>query len=345
MARVRAWVDSLSGWRRVGALWGGGFAAILVLDYAIALVLVGGTPHRSAEAALARLDTVPTGQVMLAESADPKKIDEPHGMGSRKAGVAVVARSEVDQVRTPAGLRRAPDGSALVAFRLDDWPCEEKPCRDWDTLEPQVNIDGATVDLPAGGDTFVASLPPGTQEVSLVIRADGYTQYLSVVGGYDGASNIRLLSKKKRDPKTPIGARFAVVERTSIALQGPAGLQDTYVRDVTVDYWQRRFFLNGKTPEHPEQVFLVINAFYAYAGRTDRYLFGEDEIALVAPDGTRYPAIDVDPSPDQGLLGFQVPALLRRASLQIGGVVERTSTTGVQYTSSLERKAVAIKLD
>ncbi|MGO4257854.1 hypothetical protein [Marmoricola sp. RAF53] len=344
VTRLRTWVGSLVGWRRIAVLGGGGLALILLFDYLVALVLVGGAPEQSERVALAKLDTVPMGQVMLAKAADPKKVEHPHGMAWRKAGVAVLAHSEVDQVQTSAGLRRASDGSALLAFELGDWPCEEKPCDDWDTLKARVNIDGASVPLPAGGDTFVAALPPGTQDVDLVVKADGYTQYLSLSGGYDGPSNIALLTRKERDPKTPIGARFPVVERTSVALEGPQGLQDTYTRDVTVDYWQRRFFLNGKKPGDQTRMFLVVNAFYSYAGRTERYLFGDDEIAFVARDGTRYPPLDVDPSPDQGLLGFEIPASVRGGNLEIGGTVGRTSTTGVPYTATIEQRSLPISL-
>lgn len=345
LERARTWLDSLSPRRRLLTLCGGGFVLIMIFDYVVAQILVGGMEAPSKRVALARLGTIPSGQVLVGRSVHPKKVNEPEGMAWRKAGVAVLARSEVDQVRTASGLRRAADGSALLAFTLGDWECEESPCEKWDTLKTKVVIDGSTVPLPDGGDTFVASLPPGTTEVALMAEADGYRQVLPLMGGVESESNIALLSREKRDPKTPIGDRFRLVERTSIPLQSTAGLQNAFTRAVTVDYWQRRFFLNGQEPANPGRMFLVVNAFYSYVGGTNRYLFADDEVSFVGANGKRYAPIDVDPSPEQGLLGFEVPAKLKGGTLELGGQVQRTSTTGVTYTAAIGQKSVPLAFD
>ena len=81
--------------------------------------------------------------------------------------------------------------------------------------------------------------------------------------------------------------------------------------------------------------FLIVNAFYSYADRQGQNVFGPDEARFVDNEGTEYVARDLDPAPATALLGFEIPARITRGELVLGGTVDRTSTTGVPYTSTL----------
>jgi hypothetical protein len=236
-------------------------------------------------------------------------------------------------------------GGRLVAFRLGDWTCEQPPCADWRSLEPTVDVDGDSLPLPDRGDTFVVVAPPGSTRIDLVIEADGYPQAVSLTGGDDGADNIVVLSERDREHKVPMDQTFRLVERTSIALDdGAGGRTDRFERDVRVEYAQLRFFLHGDVPTGPGKAFLVVNAYYSYVGRTGQFVLGPGEVAFVDADGTRYEPRDLDPAPDKGLLGFEVPATVRSGTLVIGGTRDQVSTTGVPYVSTLQEQRVPITL-
>ena len=55
-------------------------------------------------------------------------------------------------------------------------------------------------------------------------------------------------------------------------------------------------------------------------------------------------ALDLDPAPDKGLLGFEVPASLRSGTLVVGGSTDKTSSTDVPYVSELQELRVPISL-
>jgi hypothetical protein len=267
-------------------------------------------------------------------------------MGSSTAGVAVVALSEVDYVDTADGPRRAAEGSTLLAFRVANWACENtgKPCASWRTLHPKIVIDGSTQDLPHGGDTFVAVLPPGASDVELTIDSDGFRQSESLLENFPAESNILTLATRNSEKQLLLNQTFQLTEHTSIPLQDATGqVADVMLRNFTVAYVQRRFFFDGATPSTPRQVFLIVNVYYSYPGQTQQYV-PLDEVHLVDQNGIRYQARDLDPDPSVALLGFQVPADLRTATVVIGGVTPKTSTTGQSYTSTLEVKKIPLSL-
>jgi hypothetical protein len=337
-------VRRLEGWRRRAAVAVAVATVAVLVGAVLGLLLAGGTsPSRPAVAP--RLEPLAAGAVLRAPEASPTTLDEPRGMGSLHAGVAVLAAGDVDQVRVEEGLRRAPVGGRLLAFRLGDGACEVEPCADWRSLDPQVRVDGDSLPLPASGATFVVVVPPGSADVDLVVEADGYTQSVSLVGGEYGSGNIALLAAPGREHKVPLGRTFRLVERTSIALDdGAGGRTDQFERDVRVDYAQLRFFLLGAAPSSPRNAFLVVNAYYSYAGRTATFVLGPGEVAFVDADGNRFEPRDLDPSPDKGLLGFEVPATVRSGTLVIGGTADRVSTTGVPYRSTVQEQRLPIDL-
>jgi hypothetical protein len=339
------WSRWLEGWRgRVVVVLGTG-VLILLVGYVIGGLLVSGTPASTRTAAIARLDAITPGSLVAAPDAKPKKLAKPRGMGSQHAGVAVLAVSGVDEVRTGGGPRRASEGSTLLAFRLGDWACEVQPCESWETLKPQVVVDGDSQEVPDDGDTFVVVVPPGAAEVSLRIDADGYAQSVSLLGDDPGPGNIVLLSSRDTEKPVTIDQRFQLAEQTSIVLgDGLGGKTDRFTRDVGVDAAQLRFFLDTTRPSSPRRAFLLVNAYYSYPGRPGRYVFGPGEAVFVGKDGTRYDARDLDPSPDHSLLGFEVPATLRQGTLILGGSTDKTSTTGVPYVATVAEQQVPISL-
>jgi hypothetical protein len=82
-----------------------------------------------------------TGELIVAPKATPKDLSTPLAMGTEHSGIAVVALSEVDQVETTTGLRKAPAGSRMLAFRVGDW------------AKPASLISRLTVSVPGGTTT------------------------------------------------------------------------------------------------------------------------------------------------------------------------------------------------
>jgi len=319
------------------------FVALEVLAFVIAQILVGGTPARDPGAAVSRLAPAGIDGLVAAPDAKPEKLKTPRGMGSQYAGLALVAVSDVDSVRTSSGPRRAPVGGRLLAFRLGDWACEVDPCKDWRTLSPQVTIDGVSEELPGNGDTFVITLAPGSHTVDLSIEADDYQQSMSLLDDYVDRENIQLLGRKGQTERHAVNKTFDVVERTSVPLQYPDGkTYDTFNRVFTVGYFQRRFFFNGATPSSTTKVFLVVNSYYSYAGQTAKYVV-PGETRFVDKRGITYEARDLDPDEAVALIGFEIPADVRSGTFQVGGEVEKTSSNGVTYTSTLTN--FELKLD
>jgi len=339
----------LQGWRRRVVLASGVAVGAILVGAVLGFLLAGRTPGPSRSDAVAVLTPLPAGALVGvlvgAPGASPHELDEPTGVGSLHAGIALLALDEVDQVRTVDGRRRAPEGSSLVAFRLGDWTCEAEPCSPWRSLHPQVLVDGEGRDFPDTGDTFVLVVPPGTDTVELVVDADGFRQSISLTDGKASADNIALLARRDTERRVPLDQSFSVAEHTSITLDdGAGGRTDVFTREVGVEYAQLRFFLHGEVPSGPDKAFLVVNAYYSYAGRAGRYVLTTGEAAFVDADGARYEARDLDPAPDKGLLGFEVPATVRSGTLEVGGTTDKVSTTGVPYVSSIESRQVPISL-
>lgn len=329
--------------RRVG-IGAGVLLGTVALGAVIGEFIAGDPPAPSRDLATSRLPAVEVGDLLAAPDADPEDLDEPRGVGSKQAGLALLAVSEVDRVKDGDRLRRAPEGGRLLAFRVGDWTCGSPPCAAWTTLAPVVSVDGTSQPFPEEGDTFVVVLPPGAVDVDVVVEADGYRQSLSLVDpDADGAENIALLADRDAENRVRLAQTFELGERTSVPLDDGTGVQtDSFVRVVNVVYAQRRFFLNGGAPSGPGKAFLIVNAFYAYAGREGQNVFGLDEVRFVTDDGTEYPARDLDPAPETALLGFELPARVTTGTFVIGGSVERASTTGVPYTSTLDEARIPI---
>lgn len=319
-------------------------AGTVVLGAVIGTVMGAGTRSSGDVAPITAIQPVVTaGELIPAPKVKPKKLDEPRGIGSKVAGISLVAFSEVESARTEKGVRTPPTGSRMYAFQVDDWTCEEKPCADWSALTPQVSIDGDLRALEEGTDRYVVVVPPGTDRVDLVVDADGFTQSLPLLGDNEGR-NITLLARKGLEEPVPVQQRFQLTERTSQPLTGPDGLlTDTFYRTVTVGEVQRHFFFKGATPKSPTDAFVVVTASYAYPNQQGASAFDPAEFRFVAGNGTSYTARDLDPADDIALMGFEVPASVKAGTLVFGGTVPKVSTTGVSYTTTLAEKRIKVR--
>lgn len=282
------------------------------------------------------------GELIPAPKATPEKLETPRGMGSKSAGIAVLALGKVSSVETEHETRRAPEGSRMIAFRVGDWACEIEPCADWSSLDPKVSIDGQESSLEEGQSTYVVVVPPGTSSVDLEIDADGFPQSLSLLDDSDG-QNIALLAKPDQLKPVVIQQRFRLGEQTSVQLTGPDGLPtDTFVRTVSVGTAQRHFFYRDLVPSAPQNAFLVVTAAYTYDGQAQTVAFDPAELAFVLPNGRSIRGRDLDPDPNVVTIGFEIPATAKQGNLTFGGEFSRRSTTNVEYTSTLETRRIKI---
>lgn len=110
-----------------------------------------------------------------------------------------------------------------------------------------------------------------------------------------------------------------------------------------MEYYQRRFFLNGQTPSSPTKVFLVVNSYYSYVGRSTKYVVIE-EATFVDKRGTEYPARDLDPREDKALIGFEIPSDVTSGTFRLGGSTTKIASTGATYTSTLTDLEVELDL-
>ncbi|MFL6060265.1 MAG: hypothetical protein ACJ72E_03465 [Marmoricola sp.] len=339
------WFAQLDGWRREAVVWGAVAAATIALGAVIGTA-ISTNPPRSHEVVVSHFDTLVPGDVELVKAASPKVLDDPVGIGFKSAGIAVTAASQVDSVTVREGDRRAPEGSNLIAFTVGDWTCEDQPCAHWQSLGPRISLDGESQALPDGGKTFVVVVPPGTEAVDLVVSADGFTQSVSLLDHTHGSDTIELLARPAFAKKVTLARTFQITEQTSIPLDdGLGGTSSQFVRQVTVDYAQARFFLGSQRPSDPGKEFLVINTYYSFPGRQGSFILTPGEVTFVDKAGRHYPPRDLDPSPTNGLLGFEVPATVRSGTLVVGGgTTTKTASNGTSYTSTLSVRRVPIAL-
>lgn len=323
---------------------GGAVLLATVLVGAVIGTVIGGSVGHAGPA-ISGLQPAAIGELIDAPKAKPTVLKTPLAMGTQKAGIAVIALSAVDQVQTKTGTRKAPPGSRMLAFRVGNGPCEQTPCKSWNTLNAEISIDAIDKPLNPHQDTYVAVVPPGTSDVNLLIDVEGVQQAVSLLGDDSvAAGNITLLAKPGLTKPTTINQSFRLAEQTSVALTGPNGLPtNTFYRNVKVGIAQRHYFLNGSTPTRASNCFLVVTTAYSYDGQTTLSAFDPSEITFVIKQKT-YHARDLDPDPNVSLLGFEIPAAAKSGTLMIGGTMAKVSTTGVAYQSTLQTRAIKIAL-
>lgn len=296
----------------------------------------------SADSAFSRLEALAPGTLEALPRATPSVLDQPLVIGSRNAGIAILAVAEPDSVHTKDGERRAPDGGSLVVFKVGDWGCETEPCKPWRSLEPKLKADSLVKDLPASGDTFVVAVAAGTSELRLVVDDSGYHQSVSLLGDEPGSSNITLLAQKDAGKKLTLGKSYRLTEQTDIQFRTANGtLVNQFVRNATLDYAQRRFFWDDQRPSKPGKAFLVVSASYTYPGNTQRYAFASSEVTFVA-NGTSYPERGVQVA-GSSLLSFEIPGSVTSGALMFGGTSQKTASNGVPYSSTLSELRVPLK--
>jgi hypothetical protein len=291
---------------------------------------------------VSRLEALSPGTLEELPKALPEELDDPFAIGSEKAGVAVVAVSQVDSIQTGDGRRRAPDGGSLVVFQLGDWSCEVEPCKPWRTLKLSVKAGGLVKELPEHGDTFVIALPPGTSDARLAVDDEDFSQSVSLLDDDPGSKNVALLAQKDATKKVTLDKAYRLTERTDIQFKDANGaLVNQFIRNAQIDYAQRRYFLDDQRPSKPTRAFLIVSASYAYPGKTQRYAFDPAEASFVGRDGTRYPATPAGSG--SSLLRFEIPASMKSGTLVLGGSSQKTAANGVPYTSQVSELRQPIK--
>jgi len=330
-------------WRRQAALYTGVLVGTVALGALIGSQLGVDGGSGSTASATSRLEPLTPGTLEVLLKATPTKLDAPLAIGSQSAGVAVVAAAEPDTIDTEDGRRRAPDGGSLVVFTVADWGCETPPCKPWTSLKPKIQADGLLKDLPDSGDTFVIAVPPGTSQLRLVVDDAGYRQSVSLLDDDPGSRNITLLAQKDATTKLDLNKAVTLTEHTDIQFRGANGaLVDQFTRDATVASAQRRFFYGDQRPSSPGKAFLLVNASYAYPGKTERYAFASTEVSFVDDEGRSYP-VSSEAAAGSSLLTFEIPGSVTSGSLVFGGSTAKTASNGVPYTSTVAQAKVALK--
>ena len=318
----------------------------VLLGAVIGTALAGGGGAKAVDTSSGVIGLRPAivGELIPAPKSTPTKLEKPRGMGSKSAGIAILAESRVDSVETENETRRAPEGSRMLAFKVGDWACQADPCESWSSLEPKVIIDGQESSLVETESTYVVVVPPGTDEVLLAIDADGFPQSLSLLDDGSG-QNISLFSKEDQTEPVAIQQQFRLAERTSTPLTGPTGVPtDTFFRTVSVGTATRQFFVGEEVPSAPQNTFLVVTVAFTYDGQTQSSAFDPAELTFVLDSGRVVPARDLDPDPAVVTLGFEIPTKAKGGELTFGGVFPKTSTTNVSYTATLETRAIEVDL-
>jgi hypothetical protein len=321
-------------------------AAVTVLVLAIggaagARALSGGDQHKKPGPTGPSAPAIQkaTGEELLAVDLTPAAPTGTFALGSRKAGVAIEGLQPVETFGVGAEKRSAPDGGALVAFRLGNWPCEVPTCRDWRTLGLVVRVGDQVRKLPTTGSSFVVAVPAGTASVDLVTEADGYPQSLSLLTGAPGARNIAVLARGDRVAQ--IDKTFTVTETWSQRIQSGYGAgHNLFDRKVRISTARLSFFVPGRRRPAPGRAYLEVNATYSVtsSGRTINagpIDFSSDMVSFTGPDGTSYPPRFLGERKEGPNVVFEVPANLT------GG----TFTVGSSAFHSMPQSSLRLKLE
>ena len=195
--------------------------------------------------------------------------------------------------------------------------------------------------LPKGDGTYVVAVPADTDDVELVMKADGQRQTLSLVTGEPGPTNIAVLGRDDRVAK--IDAQVQVDEHYSQEFRWPDGSgRADVVRNAEVRTASLHYFMMEKEPRSPKRAFLWVDADYTRPyGDDTRYVFRPGEIKLRDHDGVVHKARDLDPTAGVHTV-FDVPADIRRATLIIYGTRYDT-VNGEAFSVTLDPVAIPIR--
>lgn len=264
-----------------------------------------------------------SGTELLATTDTPAPLDAV-GVAAKKVGVSLTGLSQPDQAATADGEISAPEGGQLITFSVSDWPCEATACNGREGAF--VRVDGERRELPAG-DSFVLAVPAGATDASVVLKADGTEQAISLLDGTPSDGAILALTREQRSFR--IGKRITLTETASTPLNyDPLGVTDQVSRKVVVRDAKLRYFVPGaKAPAADEAYLQVVMDFrLAYAGKTrgcgpaqdQGCLFDPAEVVLITGDGSRLKPLPASDAFDNDIV-FRVPADTTAATLKFGG--------------------------
>jgi hypothetical protein len=325
-----------------------------------AAVTLSGADKEQESAAAPEEPEIPraTGSELFITPAQPDFFG-PVAMAGFKDGVALVALSEVPEVRSSTGTVYAPpENGSLIGFRLGSWGCNsEFGCRSWQDARLTVEVDGEVRRLPDPNTvdadaTYVVAVPEGTNSVDLVLKSDGRQQSISLLTGEPSTGNLAVLARDKRFWRP--GKTFKTTERVSIDIDYGDGIgRRSVTRTAEVPEYSLQFWADRKnTASSADRALLNVNTYYHYPQdenpdetvwywRSDEVSFRDDQGRVYRP--VRMPG-------DEGSTWyspryyFDVPASVTGGVLRLGGSIDLTGSDGTPYTATTPIRDVPLRL-
>lgn len=295
---------------------------------------------------------LPVGRVVLAAKADPTRAKRNAVMAGRAGGVRLNAFGQVPSVGSGKSAVLPADGGSLVAFTVADW-CPVTKCAHWQGLGLHVAVGGSSRPLPAGGDTFVVSVPRGEHDVALVLPGGGPAQRLSLLDGRPGPDNITVLTRRLGLTKVPGSA--VSVAKSSVSFVQNSVRTNTLARHVYVTAAELGYYDGKLTPTKPGDALVYVHAYFEYAGSGHQRLL-RDEVHF-QPRGAAMVAPIADPfygGDGTEVYVFEVPGDMRAGDFVVGGsglprvIAPGSATSGVppgtHYTLSLTPARIPVHL-
>jgi hypothetical protein len=273
-------------------------------------------------------------------------------MAGREGGVQLRAFGQVPRVGSGKSAVLPADGGSLVAFTVADW-CPVTRCAHWQRLGLHVAVGGSSRPLPAGGVTFVVSVPRGEHAVSLVLPGHGAAQRLSLLDGRPGPNNVTVLTRHLE--LTKVTGSAVSVARTSLSFVQNAVRTKTLIRHVVVTAAELGYYDGKLTPAKPGDALVYVHAYFEYAGSGHQQLL-RDEVHF-QPRGGATVAPIVDPvygHDGTEVYAFEVPGDMKAGDFVVGGtglprvIAPGSATpgvpTGTRYTLSLTPARISVHL-
>ena len=237
-------------------------------------------------------------------------------MISQSTGVKIDSVGPVSRYGQGDDARSAPSGSKLIAFQYEAVNGESND----DDPGPDLSItvgEGAPRPVPenAGANDFVVVAVPAGASASLILKADGYTQTLSLPAAKPGPDNLTVLTRKNRE--ATVNKSFRLPIELS---NGSASASDTYsatISTVALEFWP--VAVPQDHPAKPGDSYLVPHLTYTDARNPGgTYGFDPSLLRLRLPDGTVVRAKNLATG-DKVYNVFEVPGTFTTGTLIIGG--------------------------
>src|SRR5215471_12830753 len=244
-------------------------------------------------------------------------------IGSSNGGITLTKLGTVKRYGTGDAARRAPTGSALIAFRLGGAMGDGGVPADLSSNATVSINGGAGRKLPnADSDQYlVIAVPNSARSVDLVLNDAGHKQTLSLLSGKPGAGNIEVLARTHRQSDVrKTGSVHFTFSQTVGFPDGSSGTRQagTY----TVDGATLAFSLPGKhvKASSTSEALLYVDVGYTVPQSPGRnFGFQPETMTFTPKGGAPIKARNVATSADMIYDIFEVPADLTSGTLHIAG--------------------------